>query len=79
MMNWLKANWKYLVKYTIVGASGTAIDIGGFAALLKFTSLNRFAAASMSFIVAVVNNYSWNKVWTFHDHQKDIAGQFFKK
>lgn len=75
---WIKQNWKYAIKYTIVGASGTAIDIFGFAGLLKYTNLNRFIAATISFIAAVVNNYTWNKKWTFHDRNKAIGGQFFK-
>ena len=76
LQNWIKSNWKYFFKYAIVGVGGTAIDIGGFAALLKFTSLTRFPAATISFIAAVVNNYTWNKVWTFHDKQKAIGKQF---
>lgn len=75
--DWIKSNWKYAIKYAIVGATGTIIDIVGFAALLKFTSLNRFIAATFSFVAAVINNYTWNKVWTFKDHQKDVLLQFF--
>ncbi len=71
-------NWKYFLKYSIVGVSGTLIDIAGFAALLKFTSLNRFAAATISFIAAVANNFTWNKLWTFKDHQQNVSSQFAK-
>ncbi len=74
--NWITHNWKYFFKYAIVGVGGTAIDIGGFAALLKFTSLSRFPAATISFIAAVVNNFTWNKIWTFHDRKSAIGKQF---
>jgi len=76
LFSWIKSNWKYFIKYAIVGVGGTIIDIGGFAALLRFTSITRFPAATISFIAAVINNYTWNKVWTFHDHQKAIGKQF---
>lgn len=78
ILNWAKANWKYFIKYAIVGAVGTAIDIGGFAALLKYTNITRFPAATISFIAAVINNYTFNKIWTFHDHNKAVGKQFVK-
>ena len=74
----IKQNWKFFIKYVIVGASGTLIDVGGFTALIRYTSLNRFIAATFSFIAAVINNFTWNKIWTFHDHDKNVTKQFSK-
>lgn len=78
LLQWVHNNWKYFLKYAVVGATGTLIDIAGFAFLLQFTPLNRFFAATISFTAAVVNNYTWNKRWTFHDRDKHIGGQFLK-
>lgn len=60
-------------KYAMVGATGTVIDVGVFALLLHFTSLGdaisgHIVAATISFILATVNNYQWNRVWTFKHH-----------
>lgn len=78
LQEFFKSNWKYFVKYSIVGAVGTLIDVAGFAALLAFTPLNRFIAATISFIAAVINNFTFNKIWTFHDHSTAVTTQFTK-
>jgi putative flippase GtrA len=58
--------------------TGTVIDVGGFTALITLTPINTFVAASLSFIAAVINNYTWNRVWTFQDKVHSIAKQFPK-
>ena len=68
---WLQRDGKTFLKYALVGVSGTIIDVVGFTALISLTSLNRFIAASLSFVAAVINNYSWNRIWTFQDHVHD--------
>lgn len=75
---WLQRDGKTFLKYAVVGVSGTIIDVAGFTALISLTSLNRFVAASMSFVAAVINNYSWNRIWTFQDHVHEIKKQFPK-
>lgn len=74
----IRANGKTVLKYALVGMTGTVIDVAGFTALLAFTPLNTFVAAAISFIAAVVNNYTWNRLWTFQDTTHRIARQFPK-
>jgi putative flippase GtrA len=63
------ANWIQLAKFCAVGASGYAVNIGVYATLLHVAGLHYLPAAVCSFLVAVTNNYTWNRLWTFR-HQR---------
>ena len=39
------------------------------------TGVHYLVAATCSFLVAVTNNYFWNRVWTFRDRRRGIAAQ----
>ncbi len=71
-----KHGWTF-IKYALVGASGTIIDVAGFTLLVE-RGVGRNIAAVTSFIAAVVNNYTWNRLWTFHSHNKAVKTQFVK-
>ena len=76
--NFLQKNFKTFLKYSLVGASGTIIDVAGYTWLIHAFGLNLFAAATLSFSTAVVNNYTWNKLWTYHDSEEQVTRQFGK-
>jgi dolichol-phosphate mannosyltransferase len=69
------ANWMQLVKFCTVGATGYAVNLGVYTALLEGASLHYLAAAVCSFAVAVTNNYTWNRLWTFRPHRGQVAAQ----
>ena len=58
-------NWTQLGKFCAVGASGYVVNLAVYAALLKGANLHYTLAATGSFVVAVTNNYLWNRYWTF--------------
>jgi putative flippase GtrA len=66
-------NWEQLVKFCAVGASGYVVNLAVYALLLKRAGFHYTAAATVSFIVAVTNNYTWNRLWTFR-HQRGHFG-----
>ena len=66
-------NWKQLAKFSLVGLSGYAINLAVYTALLRGAGWHYAAAATVAFLVAVTNNYTWNRLWTFHD-QRGHAG-----
>jgi putative flippase GtrA len=66
-------NWKQLAKFSVVGLSGYAINLAVYTALLRGAGWHYAAAATVAFLVAVTNNYTWNRLWTFHD-QRGHAG-----
>jgi putative flippase GtrA len=68
-------NWKQLAKFSVVGASGYVINLAVYTALLRGAGLHYTVAATISFLVAVTNNYTWNRVWTFHDQRGHVGWQ----
>ena len=66
-------NWEQLAKFCIVGASGYVVNLAVYALLLDWADLHYRLAATGSFLVAVTNNYTWNRVWTFR-HQRGHMG-----
>ena len=68
-------NWIELVKFSLVGATGTAVNLGVYIALLRSAGFHYLLAASCSFVVAVSNNYFWNRHWTFRNHRGHVYYQ----
>jgi dolichol-phosphate mannosyltransferase len=69
------ANWAQLAKFGVVGASGYAVNLAVYALLLKWAGLHYLGAALCSFLVAVANNYWWNRHWTFRGERGHFAYQ----
>ena len=68
-------NWVQLAKFSAVGVSGYAVNLVVYTALLKGAGLHYALAATCSFVVAVTNNYMWNRLWTFHDQRGHVGWQ----
>jgi putative flippase GtrA len=68
-------NWIQLAKFATVGASGYVVNLAVFSALLLWVGLDHRLAAVGSFLVAVTNNYIWNRLWTFHTHRGPVGLQ----
>ncbi len=58
-------NWFQLAKFCTVGASGYVVNLAVYTALLRGLGIDYRLAAVGSFLVAVTNNYTWNRLWTF--------------
>jgi len=65
-------NWVQLAKFGVVGASGYAINLGVYTALL---GLGAHVAAAISFVVSAASNYWWNRHWTFAREKGRFAHQ----
>ncbi len=68
-------NWIQLAKFTAVGASGYVVNLAVFTALVLGVDMDHRLAAVCSFLVAVTNNYTWNRLWTFHGERGHVAYQ----
>jgi putative flippase GtrA len=68
-------NWEQLAKFCAVGATGYAVNLAVYALLLNWANLHYTLAATGSFLVAVSNNYLWNRVWTFRHQRGHVAYQ----
>jgi len=68
-------NWVQLAKFCTVGATGYVINLAVFSALVLGADWHHLLAATVSFLVAVTNNYTWNRVWTFRGQRGHVAYQ----
>ena len=69
------ATWVQLAKFCTVGATGYVINLAVFSALVLGADWHHLLAATVSFLVAVTNNYTWNRVWTFRGQRGHVAYQ----
>jgi putative flippase GtrA len=68
-------NWVQLGKFCLVGFSGYLVNLGVFALLVHAFDVHYLLAAVCSFLVAVTNNYVWNRLWTFRHQRGHVAYQ----
>jgi dolichol-phosphate mannosyltransferase len=66
-------NWWQLARFTAVGASGYVVNLVTFALCVHALDLDFRIAAVIAFLVAVTNNFWWNRHWTF-DARSGHAG-----
>jgi dolichol-phosphate mannosyltransferase len=77
---WLRAglrkpsNWLQLVRFATVGASGYVVNLGVFTLLVHVAGVDYKLAAVAAFVVALANNFAWNRAWTFSDASGGHAG-----
>ncbi len=69
------ANWLQLVKFGVVGGSGYVVNLAVYSALVLGLDVHYLAAAVCSFLVAVTNNYTWNRLWTFRNRRGRLVYQ----
>ena len=73
-------NWVQLFKFCAVGGSGYAVNLVVFALCVKVFDIHHLGAATLAFLVAVLNNFWWNRHWTFGaraGHAGFQAARFF--
>ncbi len=73
-------NWVQLVKFCLVGGTGYLVNLTVFAVCVHVLDLHHLVAATAAFVVAVTNNFLWNRYWTFRvrrGHAGFQAARFF--
>lgn len=72
---------KRFVKFALVGALGAIIDFIVMNVLSHWASMPLVYAGTISFIVAVINNFTWNRFWTYPESRSrplfNQLGMFF--
>jgi dolichol-phosphate mannosyltransferase len=68
------SNWLQLVRFATVGASGYAVNLAVFTLLVHAAGIDYRLAAVAAFVVALANNFVWNRAWTFADASGGHAG-----
>lgn len=59
------SNWLQLMRFSIVGGSGYIVNLLVYTLLEHGLSATYPVAATGAFIVALSNNFVWNRMWTF--------------
>jgi putative flippase GtrA len=75
-----RQNWIELLKFLCVGGTGYALNLLVFTLLAVAFDVNHLVAATVAFIVAVMNNFWLNRHWTFgagDGHAGFQAARFF--
>ncbi|HEX2084293.1 MAG TPA: GtrA family protein [Solirubrobacteraceae bacterium] len=62
------ANWLELMRFAVVGASGYVVNLVVFTILVHGVGAHYRTAATGAFLIAVANNFWWNRHWTFKAH-----------
>ncbi|MEJ5223021.1 MAG: GtrA family protein [Anaerolineales bacterium] len=64
------------LRFAAVGAIGTLVDFGAMNLLVALGRLSLVFAGTISFIMAVGNNFTWNRFWTYPESRsKPLLGQ----
>jgi dolichol-phosphate mannosyltransferase len=74
------SNWLQLLRFGLVGGSGYVVNLAVFAVLSGVFDIHHISAAIGAFCVAVINNFWWNRHWTFDardGHAGFQAARFF--
>jgi putative flippase GtrA len=67
------------LKFAFVGTVGAVVDFGMMNLLRNFLSFPLVLAGTISFIAAILNNFIWNRYWTYPDSRsKPIARQLIE-
>lgn len=75
LMEWLK-RLRY-IKFGLVGASGTVVNMAVLYlaqeylfAIIGDPRQRLYASLALAIAVATINNFTWNRLWTWSDHVK---------
>jgi putative flippase GtrA len=63
-------NWLQLIRFGVVGCTGFAVNTVAFAVLLKVVGIDYKLALPIAYLAGVVNNFTWNRRWTFGDKRE---------
>lgn len=66
-----KPNIIQFLKFCIVGAIGTVLNIAVMYSLTEFFNIFYMVSALFSFVASVTNNFVLNKIWTFNEKIKE--------
>ena len=64
-------------KFMVVGLIGFAVDFGTFNLLIELVGLSPEVAGTISLVLAICSNFTWNRYWTYPDSRsKPLTQQF---
>jgi len=68
------------LRFALVGISGSVVDFGVFNLLATLLHVSPTIAQAISFTLGVINNFIWNRLWTYPETRSNSVykqlGQF---
>ena len=64
------ANWLQLVRFGLVGGLGFIVNLAVYALLIHVIGVDYKVAAVVAYVISVLNNFWWNRHWTF-SHRRE--------
>jgi dolichyl-phosphate beta-glucosyltransferase len=74
----MAATYAVFFKYAFVGCLGTSIDLAFLYVFKDRLHIPLLISTALSFLLAVINNFTLNKFWTFQNKSSNIRKQFIK-
>ena len=72
-----RKEFQRFTKFLVVGVTGFIVDFGIFNLLLRALNFPPVLAQAISFTLAAINNFVWNRYWTYPDSRsKPLLRQF---
>jgi putative flippase GtrA len=66
-------------RFAVVGIIGAVVDFGIFNLLTNIAGFTAVWASVISFIAAIISNFTWNRYWTYPDSRsKPLGRQLFQ-
>jgi putative flippase GtrA len=79
MQKSLKKSQKRFLKFAIVGLGGTIVDFSFFNIFSSLFGFSIIPSSIISFLIAVINNFYWNRNWTYPESKEfKFSGQLLK-
>jgi len=75
----LSGEWKRVLQFSIVGISGLIVNETLLWALTEIGGLYYLFSSIVSTESAILNNFVWNELWTFHDTYDDLKSGIFER
>jgi putative flippase GtrA len=67
------------LRFAVVGVIGAVVDFGTMNLLVSALHTTLVFAGTISFIAAIISNFTWNRFWTYPDSRsKPIARQLIQ-
>jgi len=71
-------NLRQFIKFCIVGAASSIINIATYILLTRFLGLYYIAADVLAYLISLINSYYLNRNFTFRNNHKKIGIQLAK-
>jgi dolichol-phosphate mannosyltransferase len=68
-------NWLQLIRFAAVGATGYVVNLAVFAGSLHLIGVDYRLSAVFAYVVSVLNNFFWNRHWTFRAREGHAVHQ----